>query len=63
MPDSNDDELSMDELKDVSGGLKGGGGSGGRKGPTKLKGDRVSPNQLKGDEVVYIPRDSDKFDR
>ena len=69
MSDKNtDNELSMDELKDVSGGLKGGGGSGGRKGPAILKGDRVSPNQFVGNpypalkEDICIGDDSDGND-
>ena len=53
-PESN--ELSLDELKDVSGGLKGD-----QIRQHQLKGDRVSPNQLKGDEMGYGKlRDDDR---
>ena len=48
MAESKDNELSLDELKDASGGLKGD-----EMGHGKLKGDRVSPNQLKGDEMGH----------
>ena len=46
MTESKDNELSLDELKDMSGGLKGDHIM-----QHQLKGDRVSPNQLKGDEL------------
>ena len=46
MPETEGNELSVDELKDVSGGLKGDHIM-----QHQLKGDRVSPNQLRGDEL------------
>ena len=46
MPETEGNELSMDELKDVSGGLK--GDDRGTYGVCN-GGNRVSPNQLKGD--------------
>ena len=68
MPESDNSELSMDELKDVSGAGMGldrlGTQYKGKK--TNLKGDRVHPgvadsssSQLKGDEVVWIPGDNE----
>ncbi len=64
MPESKDNELSLDELKDVSGAGMGldrlGTQFNGKKGPANLKGDRVSPVQLKVDEV-RIPRESENF--
>ncbi len=47
MTESKENELSLDELRDVSGGLKGDHVM-----INQLKGDRVSPNQLKGDHVM-----------
>ena len=54
MSDPKDNELSLDELKDASGGLKGDD-----RGTYGLKGDRVSPNQLKGDRVMINQLKSD----